>query len=45
MIRDKICNPQITGSNVDDTQSGNPNKTPKMASFGITQVRGRLRGG
>jgi hypothetical protein len=29
----------------DDTQPGNPNKTPKMASFGITQVRGRLRGG
>jgi hypothetical protein len=23
----------------------NPNKTPKMSQFGITQVRGRLRGG
>jgi hypothetical protein len=29
----------------DDTQPGNPNKTPKMPSFSITRVRGRLRGG
>jgi hypothetical protein len=28
---------------VDDTQPGNPNKTPKRDLFGITQVRGRLR--
>jgi hypothetical protein len=27
----------------DDTQPGNPNKTPKRDLFGITQVRGRLR--
>ena len=27
----------------DDTQPGNPNKTPKMVLFGITQVRGRLQ--
>jgi hypothetical protein len=30
---------------VDDTQPGNPNKTPKMPLFSITRVRGRLRGG
>jgi hypothetical protein len=30
---------------VDDTQPGNPNKWPKMGLFGITQVRGRVRGG
>jgi hypothetical protein len=29
----------------DDTQPGNPNKTPKMSQFSITRVRGRLRGG
>jgi hypothetical protein len=29
----------------DDTQPGNPNKTPKMSQFGITRVRGRLQGG
>jgi hypothetical protein len=26
----------------DDTQTGNPNKTPERVLFGITQVRGRL---
>jgi hypothetical protein len=30
---------------VDDTQPRNPNKTPKMFQFSITQVRGRLQGG
>lgn len=29
----------------DDAQPGNPNKTPKMSMFSITQARGRLRGG
>jgi hypothetical protein len=29
--------------NGDDTQPGNPNKTPKRDLFGITQVRGRLQ--
>jgi hypothetical protein len=31
-----------TVKNVDDTQPGNPNKTPKMPLFSITRVRGRL---
>jgi hypothetical protein len=34
---------QILNQNGDDTQPGNPNKTPKRDLFGITQVRGRLR--
>jgi hypothetical protein len=32
-----------TTDDSDDTQPGNPNKTPKRVLFGITQVRGRLQ--
>jgi hypothetical protein len=30
---------------IDDTQLGNPNRTPEMLMFSITRARGRLQGG
>jgi hypothetical protein len=39
-----VVSGEVAGD-ADDTQPRNPNKTPKMPSFSITQVRGRLRGG